>query len=99
MTESNSEPPPRTSAGTTKLRRTSPEVADLESDLEDPKPIKTGLESDGSVSDLTDLSSDREDPTSAEDEEEGGNKCNGDSPASGKQDDDDSEEFIEWEMV
>lgn len=101
LTEDNSEPPPRTSTRATKLCNTSPELTDLESDPGDPKPIKTGLESDESVSDLTDLSSDREEPVSTEDDG-GGGKCNGDTPTDGKQDDaqpDDNPEFIEWEMV
>lgn len=103
LTEDNTEPPPRTSMRATKLRRISPEVTDLESDLEDSKPTKTGLESDESVSDLTDLSSDREDTASTEDDDGGGSKCNGDIPSDGKQDgvepDDNPEGFIEWEMV
>ena len=103
LTEDNSEPPPRTSTRATKLRRISPEVTNLESDLEDPKPIKTGLESDESISDLTDLSSDHEASVSTEGNNGGGNKCNGGVPTDGKQDyakpDDNPEEFIEWEMV
>jgi hypothetical protein len=79
-----------------------PEVTDSESDLEDPKPIKTGLESDESVSDLTDLPSDHEGPVSI-DGNGGGNECNGDTAVDRKQDDakpdDNPEEFIEWEMV
>ena len=103
LTEDNSEPSPMTSTKATKLRRMSPGVTDLEFDPEDLKPIKTGLESDESVSDLTDLSSDHEDLTSTEDDDRGGNKCNGDTPADGRQDDakpDGSpEDFTEWEMV
>ena len=91
----------------TKLRKTSPEVADLESDPADPTPIKTGLESDGSVSDLTDLSSDHEDdphedPASTESNDGDGNKCNGDVLEDGEEDDTkphDGPEFVEWEMV
>jgi hypothetical protein len=93
----------------TKLRKISPEVTDLESDPADPTPIKTGLESDGSVSDLTDLSSDHEDdlheddPASTESNDGDGNTCNGDALEDGKEgdtkSDDDPKEFVEWEMV
>ena len=102
MTEDNSGPSPRISTRTTKLRRMSPETTDLESDHEDPKPIKTGLESDESVSDLTDLSSDHEDSVST-DVNGGWNKCDSDTLTDGKQDDampnHNLAEFIEWEMV
>lgn len=106
--EDDPEPTPRKSTRTTRLRRMSPEVADTESDPGDPQHTKTGLESDESVSDLTDLSSDHEngshgDPASTEDNDEDVNKCNGNIPEDEKQDDtkpdDNSEEFVEWEMV
>jgi len=103
LTEDNSEHPPRRPTRATKFPRLSPHVTDSEFDREDPKPIKTGLESDESVSDLTDLSSDHEDPVSTEDKDGDGNKYNSDTPLNGKHDDiklDDSpEEFVEWEMV
>jgi len=108
LTEENSEPPPRESTRATKFRRPSPDDTDPESDLEDPKPIKTGLESDESVSDLTDLSSDHEgdpheDSVSTEDNDGDGIRYHSGAPLDGKHDDvkpDGSpEEFVEWEMV
>lgn len=108
LTERNSEPPPRRSTRATKSSRLPPNDADSKPDLEDPKPTKTGLESDESVSDLTDLSSDHgddpcEDPISTEDNDRDENKCDSDAALDGKHEDtklDDSlEEFIEWEMV
>jgi hypothetical protein len=66
------------------------------------------LESNESVSDLTDLSSDREDasiedPVSTEDNDGEGNTRNSDPPLDEKRgnikSDDNSEEFVEWEMV
>jgi hypothetical protein len=102
LTEDNLEPPPRGSARNAKPTRLSPDDVEEVSDLEDAKPTKTGLEYDESVSDLTDLSSDREDdphedPTSAEENDGDGNKC--DSNATLDKRHDDPEEFIEWEMV
>jgi len=76
-----------------------------ESDLEDSKPTKTGLESDESVSDLTDLSSDHEnDPhgglVSPEDIDTEGNKYNSECEKDSSTEPSDSlGEFIEWEMV
>ena len=108
LTEDNSEPPPRRSTRATRLRRKSPEVTDSESDQEDQKLIKTGLEYDESVSDLTDLSSEHgDDPcgdhVSAEDNDGDRGKCNGEIPMERKQSDVNPdnipEEFIEWEMV
>lgn len=108
LTEDNSEPLARESAWNTKHNRPFTGDTDLESDPEDPKLIKTGLESEESVSDLTDLSSDREgdlheDPLSAEESSEDRNKCDNDTAPEEKHDDtkldDNIEEFIEWEMV
>lgn len=108
LMEDDSEPTPRRSMRTTRLRRMSPEVADTESDPGDPQHTKTGLESDESVSDLTDLSSDHEngsrgDLASMEDDDGDANKCNGNVPEDEKQDDTkpdgNSGEFVEWEMV
>ena len=108
LTEDNSEPPPRRSFRNTKPSRLSPDDTDSVSGLKDPKLIKTGLESDESVSDLTDLSSDREDnshedPVSTEENDGDGNKCDSDTASEKRHDDteldDNPEEFIEWEMV
>ena len=93
LTEDNLEPPPRRFTRATKLHRISLEVIDLESEPEDLKPIKTGLESDRSVSDLTDLSSDRDPAGTEDDGGEGGGYNDGVKP------DSNPEEFIEWEMV
>jgi len=108
LTEDNSEPPPRRSTRATKPSRLSPDDMGSESDLKDMKAVKTGLESDESVSDLTDLSSDHEDdshgdPSSVEDNGEDANKCDSDPPLDQKHDDTKPdvipEEFVEWEMV
>jgi hypothetical protein len=108
LTDDNSEPPSKRSTRATKLCRRSPETADLGSDLEDLTHIKTGLESDGNVSDLTDLPSDHEGdphegPASTKDNDGDGNRCNGDISTDGKQDEtepnDSPKDFIEWEMV
>jgi len=105
LTEDNSETPTRRSIGTTKPSRPSLDDTGSESDLEDSNPIKTGLESDESVSDLTDLSSDhesdpREDPTSTEDNEVEGKEYNSeDENHGGAKLDASVEDFIEWEMV
>lgn len=102
LTEDNSEPPPRRSARTTELSHLSDDT-DSGSELGDPKPIKTGLESDESVSDLTDLSSDHGDPVSTEETDGEGKKFNSDAVLDEKHDDikpsDSPGEFIEWEMV
>ena len=105
LTEDNSEPPPRRSTRASKPSALPPHDTDSESNLGDPKHIKTGLESDGSVSDLTDLSSDHgphDDSLSAEDDDGDGNECKSDPPLGERHDiklDDSLEEFIEWEMV
>ena len=108
LTEDNSEPPSRKSTRNAKPGRLWDGDTDSESELENQKPIKTGLESDGSVSDLTDLSSGREDDphedhASTGDNTGDGNKCDSDAAPSEKHDDtkqdDNPEEFIEWEMV
>ena len=98
LTESNSEPPPRRSTRATKSSRPSPADAGSKPDLGDSKPVKTGLESDESVSELTDLSSDHEDPVSTEDNDEDENNCNSDAPLDTKPCGSPGE-FIEWEMV
>lgn len=103
----NSEPPPRRSTRTAKPDRLSPGDTDSEFGLKDPEPFKTGLGSDESVSDLTDLSSDydddHQDPASTEGNGGDGKKLNSDVTLDEKRDDtepDDSPgEFIEWEMV
>ena len=105
LTEDNSETPTRRSTRATKSSRPSLDGTGSESDLEDLKPIKTGLESDESVSDLTDLSSDHEsdlheDPASTEDNEVEGNKYNSeDENHDGAKLDASLENIIEWEMV
>ena len=102
LTEDNSEPLPRRSTRATKSTRLSPDDKVSKPDLGDSKPAKTGLESDESVSDLTDLSSDHEgdpheDPASTDDND--GNENKRDSDALDTKQDDGPEEFIEWEMV
>ena len=108
LTEDNSEPSSRGSTSNAKPGRLWHGDTNSESDLENQKPIKTGLESDESVSDLTDLSSGREDDlhedhASTEDNTGDGNKCDSDAAPGEKHDDtkpdDNPEEFIEWEMV
>lgn len=105
LTEDNSETPTRRSTRATKPSRSSPDNTGSESDLEDSKPIKTGLESNESVSDLTDLSSDhesdpREDPASTEDNEMEGNKHYSEGEdQDGTKLDASLEDFVEWEMV
>ncbi|KAF9650242.1 hypothetical protein BDM02DRAFT_3185624 [Thelephora ganbajun] len=108
LTEENSEPPPRRSTRSTKPHRLSPDDTDSEPDPEVLRPIKTGLEFDESVSDLTDLSSDHEDdphedPVSTESDDGDGNECNSVPPLDEKNDgikpEDSPEEFIEWEMI
>lgn len=108
LTEDNSEPPPRRSTRATKSSRLPPDNPISESDLGGQKPVKTGLELDESVSDLTDLPSDHGDSplegyASAEDDDEEVNECDGGASEQGKQDssepDGSSEVFVEWEMV
>ena len=103
----DSEPPPRRSTRTVKPERLSPDDTDSESGLKDPKPFKTGLGPDESVSDLTDLSSDydddHQDPANTEGNDGDGKKFDNEVALDEKHDDtgpDDSPgEFIEWEMV
>jgi hypothetical protein len=108
LTEDNSEPLLRKSTRNAKPGRPWHGDTDSESDLENQKPIKTGLESDESVSDLTDLSSGcegdpHEDRASTEVNTRDGSNCAGAGAPGEKRDDtkpnDGSEEFIEWEMV
>lgn len=103
LTGDNSEPPPRRSTRTAKPGRLPPDDTDLELGLRDPKPSKTGLEVDESVSDLTDLSSDHDDghwdPASTEGNDGNNSDAALDEKYDGTEPDDSSEEFIEWEMV
>ena len=108
LTEDNSEPHPRRPARASKPSRLSPDDTGSESDLEGSRPFKTGLESDGSVSDLTDLSSNHEDdpdeyPVSTEENDGDEDECRSGAPLDenheGTKPGDGPEEFIEWEMV
>lgn len=108
LTEDNSEPLPTKSTRNVQPSRSWHDDTDSESHLENHKPIKTGLESDDSVSDLTDLSSGCEDDpqddrASTQDNTGGKSNCVSGASSNEKHDDtkpdDNSEEFIEWEMV